>query len=423
MNSSYSKLKGVRFVGLPKYINWENVLAVKVADSQANPISLKNALGGFYWFFKFSIVEDRTYHKIINKKSEFLIFYGKYNLRKDHLKTFLGFSKRFSDADVIYADFNEKVKYNVLRLFYTLPLMLVWLFQMIIHRVPFLTACNTLPFVLYCYDLNREAVNVSSYKFVVVYYDASPDENFLVQVCKKSRVLTMTLQHGIFARKSVIHTITDTAFELSESISDYYLAWNEYTKDEAIKVGLAPEKVKVLGAPKYINSQEPSDICRSNNNVFGVILNNSAFEIHNRRLIDMANQIYLRSGRKYVLRYHPQMNGNEYKSLYNEGFLKCDDNGHSIREYAQNVSFTIISSSSVFVDLLLLKHPTYRLKVTTEDTYSTVPFNSFDTVEELLELQKNPGEISEAFTYLCNTYNVYNNYRSFFDSILEGRKN
>ncbi len=423
MESSYSKLEGVTFVGLPNYIKWRKVVAVKEADSQSNPISIRNALGGFYWFLKYSLVDDRAYHQIKNKESEFLFFYGKYNLRRDHLKTFLTFSKRFTDADIIYADFKEKVKYNVFRLFYTLPLMLVWLFQMIMHRVPFLTACNSLPFVLYCYELNREAFDVSSYKFVVVYYDASPDENFLVQMCKNSNILTMTLQHGIFARKSVIHTITDTAFELSESISDYYLAWNEYTKDEAIKVGLAPEKVIVLGAPKYINTQEPSGICRSNSNVFGVILNNSAFDVHNRRLIEMANQIYQNSGCKYVLRYHPQMNGSEYKSLYSDGFFKCDDNGHSILEYAQSVSFTIISSSSVFVDLLLLKHPTYRLKVTPEDTYSTVPFNSFSTVKELLELQKNPGDINEAFLYLCNTYNVYDNYRSFFDSILESRKN
>ena len=142
--------------------------------------------------------------------------------------------------------------------------------------------------------------------------------HFFVQMCQNRKVLTMTLQHGIFARKSVIHTITDTAFELSESISEYYLAWNQYTKDEAIKVGLGPEKIIVLGAPKYINTKEPTEICKADNDVFGVILNNSAFDKHNRCLIEMANQIYNKTGLKYVLRYHPQMGGVEYKSLYNE---------------------------------------------------------------------------------------------------------
>jgi hypothetical protein len=228
----------------------------------------------------------------------------------------------------------------------------------------------------------------------------------------------MTLQHGIFAKKSAIHTISDTAFELSSSISDYYLAWNEYTKDEAVKVGLQPNKVIVLGAPKYINIKEPESACHAYNDLFGVILNNSAFDTHNRHLVNMANQIYSKTGKKYILRYHPQMKGDEYKSLYGQGFFKKDDNTHSISEYANEVSFTIISSSSVFVDLLLLKHPTYRLRVFEEDTYSSVTYNSFSSVDELLDILKCGNFDNKAFSYLCNSYDTYDNYRHFFDNVL-----
>ncbi len=420
MKETYIKFDNLHLFGIPKCVNLRSVLSLKAADAESNPIRLYNSLGGLYYYFHDSLIKERHYQSIKKEGSHFLLFYGIYNLRKDHQKTFLGFADRFIDADVFYASFLEKKKITIGRFFKCLCFFLIWMAQMLLHRISLYEACNALPFVLLCYDTNKNVKQLLTrkYRFVVVYYDASPDENCFVQMCKEKRITSMTLQHGIFARKSVVHTITDTAFELSSSISDYYLAWNEYTKDEAIKVGLKPERVIVLGAPKYINTKEPELPYKADNDIFGVILNNSAFDTHNRHLIDMANQIYKITGKRYILRYHPQMKGDEYRNLYGDGFLKKDDNAHTIGEYAKEVSFTIISSSSVFVDLLLLKHPTYRLKVFEEDTYSSVDFNSFSTVEELLEVMKSKTVDNKAFLYLCNSYNTFDNYRSFFDNVL-----
>ena len=417
---SYGRFDKLKLLGLPDYVNLRQVLSVKVADAVANPVRFYNACGGVLYFLRDAFIEDRRYETQIRGSSSFLLFYGKYNLRKDHQKTFLNFSKCFEDADVIYADFMPK-RYHPFRLLMRFFYMLVWLTQMLFNKIPIFEACNSLPYIQLVYELQKQMnkILVKDYRFVVTYYDAAPDENYFTQVSKQKSITTMTLQHGIFARKNEINSITDTAFELSCSISDYYLAWNQYTKDEAIKVGLPSEKIIVLGAPKYINTKEPEKACKAENSTFGVILNNSAFDRHNRCLIDMANDIYDKTGFHYLLRYHPQMNGGEYKELYGRGFLKEDDNSHSILDYANSVSFTIISSSSVFVDLLLLKHPTYRLKVTEEDTYSTVNFNSFSTVDELIKIRETKKDDDSAFNYLCTSYDTYNKYRSFFNSILK----
>lgn len=418
--SRYLRLSKVNFFGFPKGIDFMSVIATKVAQSECNSPNLRNSLGGVLYYFKDSLSRDKQYVIKQKEKNRYLLFYGAYNCRKDHLRTFTTFSEKFPDADVTCATPCKK-EFTIGCFLKSIPLFFVWLLQMLFNGLPLYECLNSIRFVQICYLQNRllQSLLEKEYSFIVVYYDASPDENYFVQLCKKKNILTMTLQHGIFARKSTIHTISDTAFELSESISDYYLAWNLYTKDEAVKVGLDADKVVVLGAPKYINTKEPSKPYKSDNKYFGVILNNSAFNEHNKHLVDMANQISDITGYKYILRYHPEMKGDEYKKMYGSGFLKKDNNNHTIAEYACSVSYTIISSSSVFVDLLLLKHPTYRLKVFDEDTYSTVEFNSFATANEFVMLLEKEHDDNIAFDYLCNSYNIYNNYRTFFDKFLK----
>lgn len=416
----YANLTKVHFWGFSKDINFRKIIATKVAQAPVVPICWRNALGGIFLYFMYSFIDERYYKFEISKDHEYLMLFGKFNCRADHQRTFSNFANTMGDADVIMADFLDKKVYHPFRFLKSIPLFFVWLFQMLAKGMPLLEALNAIRFVELCYIQKKELSSYfdKKYKFVVAYYDASPDESFIIQEFKNRGVLTMTLQHGIFARKSKIRSITDTAFEISESVSDYYLAWNQYTRDEAIKIGLNPENVIVLGAPKYISFKEPDSACFSDSNVFGVILNNSAFDLHNRKLIEAANNISKEMNMKYYLRYHPQMKGSEYKDLYNENFIAVNNNKTTIAQYAQTVNFTIISSSSVFVDLLLLKHPTYRLKVLEDDTYSTVEYNSFSTASQLKEMHNNRKADNPAFDYLCNSYNTYKNYRTFFDQKL-----
>ena len=299
MKNNYGIFKKVRLWGINPSVDFSKVLSVKAADSITNPISMYNAIGGLYYCLHDALIRDREYHYDESSKAQFLLFYGKYNLRADHLHTFLKFAKSFEDCDAFYARPFEKKHIDILGLLRCLIMMPIWLLQALFKRVPFKVACNAMPYIQLCAQLSRDAAFLlnKNYSFVVFYYDAAPDENYMAQLYKKKGVITMTLQHGIFSRKKhIIRSIIDMAFELSESISDYYLAWNQYTKDEAIKVGLNPNRVVVLGAPKYIDFKEPINPHLSKCDVFGVILNNSAFDHHNRKLIEMAEIIYQETG-------------------------------------------------------------------------------------------------------------------------------
>lgn len=416
----YKNLSTVKFYKLPDYIDMRKIIATKVAQNPVNPVNIRNSIGSIYYFFKESLIHDKEFKYTKNPAGKFLLYYGMFNCRKDHLKNFLNFSSHFHDADICNAYFLDKTNISFFYFIKCIPLFFIWLFQMLSNRISLGEACNAIRYVqlTYQYSIKLQPIFKKHYKFVVVYYDTSPDENYVVQEFSRLNVVTMTLQHGIFSRKNVLRTISDTAFELSESMSDYFLVWNKYTQDEAVKVGLKREKVIILGVPKFIDISKPTQILASRNKIFGVILNNSAFDIHNRKLIETANEISNITGYKYILRYHPQMHGNEYKILCNNNFLSKGDNSKSIAEYATEVSFTIISSSSVFVDLLMLKHPVYRLRVSEEDTYSTVSFNSFGSIEELNELLCSKSEDENAFAYLCNDYNIFENYRKFFDKFI-----
>lgn len=417
----YVNISKVHFWGIDPKIDIRKVMSTKVAQNSCNPAGFRNSLGNIYLYFYESLWRNKRF--VFNKSSQsnFLLFYGMFNCRKDHQRTFLNFAKHYEDADVCYADFYAKKRITLLHFLLSIFLFPIWSFQMIFKRVPIYEIFNAIRYVNLTYIYTRELRSVvnTDYKFIVVYYDTSPDENYLVQVFKNRGIITMTMQHGIFARKSHIKSISDTAFELQMSISDYFLAWNTYTQDEAVKVGLEKNRVVVLGAPKFIDAKKPNEVLCCSKNIFGVILNNSAFDFHNKKLVEMANIISESVGYKYVLRYHPQLKGNEYNSLTNSFYGGSSSNDKTIAEYASEVSFTIISSSSVFVDLLMLNHPVYRLRVHDEDTYSTVLYNSFQSVGELKAMLDNCSDNSEVFNYLCNDYNVYQNYRNFFNKYLK----
>lgn len=421
----YERFEKVKLFGIPKNINLTSVLAVKNAAYCSDKITVRNSLGGIYYYLRDALFDDKKYIFELNHDNKYLLFYGKYNCRRDHQKTFVNFSNHFKDADVIYATFLPRKRFRPLRFIMSLLRLNVWLFQLIFRRKrpSFGEIFNALPYIQMCYFQNKElfALNDKKYSFVVVYYDASPDENFVVQLYKNKGVCTATLQHGIFAKKSTIKTITDTAFELSSSISDYYLAWNKYTYDEAIKVGMDSSKIKILGMPKYIDLEEPKSVLGQDNKIFGVILNNSAFDLHNKKLIEIANSFAETYGYSFWVRYHPQMKGNEYNNMFSRFCLGTADNKESIAEFASKISFSIISSSSVFVDLLILKHRAFRLCVNEDDTYSSVKQNSFNNLSELYMLVNSAYDES-AFKYLCNSYDTFNNYRSFFDDLLNNTR-
>lgn len=414
----FEKLEGIKLYGIADGIDLNKVMTLKKYASMCDGTT--SVWDELLFYFKYSLFDDREYGYTFSDSSKFLLFYGKFNLRQDHQNIFLNFAKHFNDADCMYARKCKHIKCTPFRFLKRCLTAIIWIIQILWQKVPLVECLNALTYVGVCFDLNREAsaVFAKKYAFVVVYYDCSPDDNYIIQVFRQRGIPTMTLQHGTFAQKQNPKGITDYGLELKESISDFFLAWNDYTRDEAVRIGVNPDKIKVLGVPKFIDRKEPEKPVKADNNLFGVILNFPTMDFHNRRLIDMANQIADKTGMRYIVRYHPRLKSAAYASCYGKGFEAENDNKTSIKEYAQQVSFSIITSSSVFIELLMLKHPTFRFRISDDDTYGSVEYNSFSTLEELASLLTKQDMDKQVFGYLCNNYNVYSTYRAFFGRFL-----
>lgn len=371
-----------------------------------------------------SIIFNKAFAYDFQKRdgSKFCFFYGWWFFRKDHFTTFIDFSNKFDECDVLHSQ-QVVSRHNIfiafLRFIYMCFLSLIWINQLFFSKHSFKESLTYLPFLATCIELKRivKKYPLNNYRFFVTYYDLAPDQNYFIQKCKSIGVATMTLQHGTFSRKKNVKTVVDSGIEFSGSLSDYFLAWNEYTKDEALKVGMNSKKIKVLGIPKYCSVKDCKTPPNNCNKVFGVILNNGNLDFYNKKMIECANEIYAKTGYRYVLRYHPWQKGNEYTGYLGDGFLHNTDNTKPITDYLKEVDFSIVSNSSVFVELLFLRHRVFRMSISEDDMYSTIKENSFSTPGELVEVLKNPinkENYDYLFKYLCNGYNSCENYKRFF---------
>ena len=401
-------------------IMWNKVMAVWVVTNDVlGQLRKRSAIGSIVYALRESFFDDYCYE--IKGEGKIVFFYGRYNWRKDHFKSFITLANSLKNVKMVFANRTKRRIHPIRGLFFIF-LHFVWFFQACKCGCGIIEACNVLRPLTLCKKIDRmilELLNENPGIFVT-YYDASPDESYAVQIVKGNGIKTATLQHGSFAQKSIKKTISDTAFEYTESVSDYYLAWNKYTKDEWEKIGLDPKKVIVVGIPRYaqpitVEKRIKGDGCK----VFGVMLNNGSFDTHNRALIKIANDIAKALKMKYVIRYHPALPDGAYSNLIDKDlFLSISDNSLSIQEYSNTVDFTIISSSSVFIDLVFLGKPVYRLKVTEEDTYSTIQMNAFSNLDEFSKLLNKPGDMNELFDYLCTTRDVASSYQNILNRLL-----
>lgn len=266
---------------------------------------------------------------------------------------------------------------------------------------------------------NLKTNNFNNTKLAVVYSDRHLNEYVFITYMKSLGIKTATLQHGAFIAKREVSnpTIDFAGVELSNSRADYFLAWNQFTKDEAIKSGMNPNKVIILGIPKYINYKfEIKE--KIEKNAFGIMLNIQSMDMLNRELIEYANILARKIHKKFYLKYHPGFKTFVYDDIVDKDYFAGNfELNTSITDYIDKVDFTLISNSSVFIELVFLHHKVYRMNGGEYDKFSDIKMNSFNSKEELIQLVKNDKENSndEMFKYLCYTDKPEVTYKEFFE--------
>ena len=274
---------------------------------------------------------------------------------------------------------------------------------------------------IYTVEKELRKIDIDKYKALFTYYDSLEPEAYVVQCFKKKGITTVSLQHGQFTDKCD-ESFIDSGVELHTFNSDYLLCWNKFTFDEAVKSGISPEKLVIAGIWSYINKKRA--ICRKNHNgIFGVVIGHPSFEQENLNLIAAANNLSEKYGLKYYLKLHPFYKEDHFSKNVNGCYLGNIKKGIPMLDYANQVDFTLIGSTSVFVELIYIGHDVYRYSSgEANDKYKSIKigkyFNCPDEINTVYLKEKEKDYTEQLFDYLCTVADVTTEYKRFLDKFL-----
>ena len=270
---------------------------------------------------------------------------------------------------------------------------------------------------LWYFQKQAEPVRYNHYRLFVAFYDARPQEAFMRELFRLHHVPTATLQHGQFIawRENVLE---NSGIEFRCFQSDYFLAWNKMTIDEAIKQGVPAEKMELCGIISFINVNTDSWIC-PNNCQFGVVIGHPMYAKENLELIQAANLLAKERDLKFYLKLHPNYAENHFDDVVDTAYyLGNIPKGIPMANYANSVDFSLVGSSSVFAELVFLHHDVIRYSnYDIKDKFRDMKLGKiYHTVEEIIAVydrHKGRYYAEELFDYVCSVKDVSAAYRNF----------
>ena len=260
-----------------------------------------------------------------------------------------------------------------------------------------------------------EKQDLAQYRIGIVYNDLNQLDNAFVQYLKNIDVTTATCQHGIFTASKPNGGLYFSGLELQHSIADIFLAWNPMTYDEAVLSGMEPSKIRILGISKCIGIKRDAEQGRKN--AFGVILNHASMYNYNIQLLQAANYVAENNDMKYYVKFHPSLDLSAYDDYLDERYALKLPIKTSVTEYSNLVDFSILSHSTVYVELLFLKSKVYLLHVDNLCKFTHFSEYDFSSKEELDKLIHKDYDVDKMFNYYCFTDNPEQEYKRFFREI------
>lgn len=272
--------------------------------------------------------------------------------------------------------------------------------------------------MFYFVNLFRQ-IDLQSYNLLVTFCDSIMPECVLTLIGKNRGVTTASLQHGQYTAYRE-NKFINSGVELRSLVSDYLLSWNQMTIDEMQKVNEIKTQPYLAGILGYIGKKHERST-NPKNKVFGVVINHQSFEKENIALVRSANILASEIGYKYYLKLHPNYDLSHFDSyVCRDFYLGTIEKGIPIIEYANRCEFSIASSSSVFCELVYLRHHVIRYSSgSPEDKFRDVPFGlTFDNPDSIYDVYTkgfNNDEEDALYNYLCGTDDVTAAYGRFLD--------
>lgn len=321
------------------------------------------------------------------------------------------------DAQYDNIGWSKKIKFSVSRTFNSIKNISAWIPQLNKSDYSLREKTSIFNLLLDFEDIKKDLELILAnkhYKLCVVFYDAESIQNFISQYMKLHGISTATLQHGIMLspRPGVHDNIDFSGIEFKSFVSDYFLAWNEFTKNEAVKTGIAPERINVVGVAKCIGK----DIIKSKKtNVIGLILDGRFEDENNIPMIKLTTKYASENGYEVIMRYHPYYNGDEFSEYCNETVVVSPKKS-TLEEFLNDVTFCVLANSTVLFELEYYNVPFIRFSMGNEKDkfkdYCSNPFSDYEGITKCVQSMKDniasPNMKVETF----------NNYSNFFSKFL-----
>ena len=385
-------IKGIQFKGLIEYDFARGFNLLSEADflQMENVSFYKKVKNGGHHICQLliSILTSAFishYNKSDGSKIIFLLAPpGVQGRRKDIASLFHKISHLTEICDQLSFDYKYWKNVSIRRTFVLIYSIIIWYSQLHGTRLSLRKKIIVLHELSFLFDFQRLLKNLPLYKLALVFYDANLYNNFFVQYFKHKGIKTATLQHGVMvsSRPDVKNNLDFIGIEFKGSISDYFLAWNEFTKQEAIKSGIPEEKIKVLGVAKCIG-QKPYIRTIKSQKTLGVLLDGIYSNINNEKMIKVIDDFCTRHEYQYILKYHPAYKGNEFDNSMSERGRSLPLNT-TLEDLINQTDSIIVANSTALFELACLNVRFYRFRTERElDKFRDLRIPMFSSSEEL----------------------------------------
>ncbi len=180
------------------------------------------------------------------------------------------------------------------------------------------------------FNLKKKDYQVKKY---VAFSSIHPLEAVLTLYFKSRNTITYSLQHGLyFVYKDPIPI---DAIAYDNLISDFHVAWGEYTFDEFKKYGIDEKLIKIGGYPRKIEGRNKKNERIKVQNVI-VFLARKQFEQSNQKVLDILRS-FENSDYKISLKLHPSLDEDYYIDI-------SKSYGFNMVEKDQTVSTTLTNA-------------------------------------------------------------------------------
>lgn len=375
------------------------------------------------------------FSKIYNKIAVFAIY--SYKRRIDNMKMLHNIETSVKNSVIFMGSIpkligNFTIDFNGVKIFFLAP---IWLYQVYDINVKLNEKIRLIMLLADNYKwyemLRKNSNQIKSMPLLITFFDVLMFDSILVQYCDSLHVPTATLQHGHFQEWESNDESGMSGYAYRNSLSDYFLAWGEYSKQEAIASGMNGDKVLCVGNPAYIDVNKFP--MAGPHNVFGLILaGGKDFDKYNAQMIELANKLAEKCNMKYIIKTHPGSGTQDFKNHIKQEYVEriCPLN-ETVFSFAESVSFALTLYSTVYSELLFLKVPVFRyVPENTIDLYKRLSHGLFNDYKELVnviqELQNNPENIkkqcAENKRMLFVSGNIADNYRNAIAKIIQDGK-